>query len=45
MERMESTEKELATPSNEVREKPQRRRFSAEYKLRIRFRTVLDLVA
>ena len=35
MERMESTEKELATPSNEVREKPQRRRFSAEYKLRI----------
>jgi transposase len=35
MERTESTEKQLATPSTEVQEKPERRRFSAEYKLRI----------
>ncbi len=35
MERMESTEKQLATPSVEVQEKPERRRFAAEYKLRI----------
>ena len=35
MERMESTEKQLATPSVEVQEKPERRRFTAEYKLRI----------
>jgi len=35
MERAESTEKQLATPSTEVQGKPERRRFSAEYKLRI----------
>ena len=35
MERTESTEKRLATPSAEVQEKPERRRFAAEYKLRI----------
>jgi transposase len=35
MERAESTEKKLATPSTEVPEKPLRRRFSTEYKLRI----------
>ena len=35
MERTESTEKQLVTPSTEVQEKPERRRFSAEYKLRI----------
>ncbi len=35
MERTESTEKELATPSTEVPEKPVRRRFSTPYKLRI----------
>jgi len=35
MERTESTEKKLTTPSTEVREKPERRRFAAEYKLRI----------
>ncbi len=35
MERMKSTEKQLATPSAEVQEKPARRRFAAEYKLRI----------
>jgi len=35
MERAKSTEKQLATPSTEVPEKPERRRFSAEYKLRI----------
>ena len=35
MERMESTEKRLATPSTEVTEKPERRRFAVEYKLRI----------
>jgi transposase len=35
MERTESTEKKLTTPSTEVPEKPVRRRFSTEYKLRI----------
>ncbi len=35
MERTKSTEKKLTTPSAEVQEKPERRRFSAEYKLRI----------
>ncbi len=35
MERTESTEKKLTTPSTEVTEKPERRRFAAEYKLRI----------
>ncbi len=35
MERTESTEKKLTTPSTEVQEKPERRRFAAEYKLRI----------
>ena len=35
MERTESTEKKPATPSTEVQEKPERRRFAAEYKLRI----------
>ncbi len=35
MERTESTEKQLTTPSTEVPEKPERRRFTAEYKLRI----------
>ncbi len=35
MERTDSTEKRLATPSAEVQEKPERRRFAAEYKLRI----------
>ena len=35
MERTESTEKQLTTPSTEVQEKPERRRFAAEYKLRI----------
>ncbi len=35
MERKESTEKKLTTPSTEVTEKPVRRRFSTEYKLRI----------
>jgi len=35
MERTKSTEKQLATPSTEVQEKPERRRFAAEYKLRI----------
>jgi transposase len=35
MERTESTERKLATPSTEVPEKPVRRRFTAEYKLRI----------
>ena len=35
MERKESTEKKLTTPSTEVPEKPVRRRFTTEYKLRI----------
>ncbi len=35
MERTETTEKKLMTPSTEVPEKPVRRRFSTEYKLRI----------
>ena len=35
MERTESAEKKLTTPSTEVQEKPERRRFAAEYKLRI----------
>ncbi len=35
MERTESTEKKLTTPSTEVPEKPARRRFSTEYKLKI----------
>ncbi len=35
MERTELTEKKLTTPSTEVPEKPERRRFAAEYKLRI----------
>ena len=35
MERTESTEEKLITPSAEVLEKPERRRFAAEYKLRI----------
>jgi transposase len=35
MERTESTEKKPTTPSTEVQEKPERRRFAAEYKLRI----------
>jgi len=35
MERTESTEKKPTTPSTEVAEKPERRRFAAEYKLRI----------
>ena len=35
MERTETTEKQLATPSTEVPEKPVRRRFTAKYKLRI----------
>ncbi len=35
MERTESTEKRPATPSTEFQEKPERRRFAAEYKLRI----------
>ncbi len=35
MERTETTEKKLATPSTEVLEKPARRRFPAQYKLRI----------
>lgn len=35
MERTESTEKKLTTPSTEVPEKPVRRRFTAQYKLRI----------
>ncbi len=35
MERTESTEKRLTTPSTEVPEKPVRRRFSTPYKLRI----------
>ena len=35
MERTKSIEKQLATPSAEVQEKPERRRFAAEYKLRI----------
>ena len=35
MERTETTEKKLTTPSTEVPEKPVRRRFTAQYKLRI----------
>ncbi len=35
MERTETTEKKLMTPSTEVLENPVRRRFMAEYKLRI----------
>ncbi len=35
MERTETTEKKLTTPSTEVLEKPVRRRFTAPYKLRI----------
>jgi transposase len=35
MERTETTEKKLTTPSTEVLEKPMRRRFTAQYKLRI----------
>ncbi len=35
MERTEPTEKKRTTPSTEVPEKPERRRFTAEYKLRI----------
>ena len=35
MERTKTTEKKLATPSTEVLEKPARRRFTAQYKLRI----------
>ncbi len=35
MERTGTTEKKLTTPSAEVPEKPVRRRFTAEYKLRI----------
>ena len=35
MERTESTEKKPTTPSTEVQEKPERRRFAVEYKLRI----------
>ena len=35
MERTETTEKKLTTPSTEVLEKPVRRRFTAQYKLRI----------
>ncbi len=35
MERTETTEKKLTTPSTEVPEKPARRRFTAQYKLRI----------
>ncbi len=35
MERTETTEKKLTTPSTEVPEKPVRRRFSTPYKLRI----------
>ncbi len=35
MERTESTEKKPTTPSTEVPEKPVRRRFTTEYKLRI----------
>ncbi len=35
MERTESTEKKLTTPSTEAPEKPVRRRFTTEYKLRI----------
>jgi len=35
MERTETTEKKLTTPSAEMLEKPARRRFTAEYKLRI----------
>ena len=33
MERTETTEKKLTTPSTEVLEKPVRRRFTAQYKL------------
>ncbi len=35
MERTETTEKKLTTPSTEVLEKPVRRRLTAQYKLRI----------
>ena len=35
MERTEATEKKLTTPSTEVPENPVRRRFAAQYKLRI----------
>jgi len=35
MERTESTERERVTPSPEVPEKPVRRRFSVEYKVKI----------
>ena len=35
MERTETTEEKLTTPSTEVPEKPVRRRFTAQYKLRI----------
>ncbi len=35
MERTESTERQLTTHSTEVQEKPERRRFTAQYKLRI----------
>ena len=35
MKRTETTEKKLTTPSTEVLEKPVRRRFTAQYKLRI----------
>ena len=35
MERTQSTEKKLTTPSTEVPERPVRRRFSTPYKLRI----------
>jgi transposase-like protein len=35
MEHVESTEKRLATPSTEVPEQPERRRFAAEYKLQV----------
>ncbi len=35
MERTETTEKKLTTPSTEVLEKLVRRRFTAQYKLRI----------
>ena len=35
MERMESTVTKRTSPTTEVSEKPARRRFTAEYKLRI----------
>ncbi len=35
MERNEKTEKKMATPSTEVPEKPVRRKFSTDYKLKI----------